>query len=309
MDESLMNALSKDNRVKRWDIGEMSACGKALFKSIYRRKQHLNHNHDIHFLARDLDAWLQEGMSTLISGTYNPHHLKRYYFKDERVDQLHITDRILQHLLLKQLKSTYPYIINPNCLHLHGPNGVKLATSRIQEVLQSKQYSFVMRLDIKSYYKSIQHHLLLKDIEHYFDDPKVQSMLTNIIKNPIDKPRGTINPDYGISLRGPLSQLFSALYLKPLDDAFSQADVFYLRYQDDVIILCKSERQLNRCKQKVMRILGERKLSLARKKTRIGLVSQGFHFLGVSYLETQPQDNTKNACASESVQIKSIVGG
>ncbi|STX55732.1 reverse transcriptase (RNA-dependent DNA polymerase) [Legionella beliardensis] len=287
----------------------MSTRGKALFTSIYRQKQHLNHNHDIHFLARDLDSWLLEAICTLVRGTYNPHHLKRYYFKDERVDQLHLTDRILQHLLLKQLKPTFPYITNPNCLHLHGPNGVKLATSRLQEVLKSKQYPFVMRLDIKSYYKSISHCLLLKDIEHYFDDPKVQFMLTNIIKNPIDTPWGTINPDNGISLRGPLSQLFSALYLKPLDDALTQTEVFYLRYQDDLIVLCKSKRQLNRCKQKVMGILKERKLSLSRKKSRIGLVSREYHFLGVNYLETQPQDNTRNACASDNCSNTIYSGG
>ncbi|MFT4060434.1 MAG: reverse transcriptase domain-containing protein, partial [Legionella sp.] len=146
-------------------------------------------------------------------------------------------------------------------------------------------------------------------IEHYFDDPKVQSMLTNIIKNPIDTPWGTINPDNGISLRGPLSQLFSALYLKPLDDALTQSEVFYLRYQDDVIVCCKSKRQLNRCKQKVMDILKERKLSLSRKKSRIGLVSQGFHFLGVNYLETQPQDNTRNACAFDTCSNNIHNGG
>ena len=125
-------------------------------------------------------------------------------------------------------------------------------------------------------------------------------MPTNIIKNPIDTPWGTINPDNGISLRGPLSQLFSALYLKPMDDALTQTEVFYLRYQDDLIVLCKSKWQLNRCKQKVMGILKERKLSLARKKSRIGLVSKGFHFLGVNYLETRPQDNTRNICVSDS---------
>ena len=124
-------------------------------------------------------------------------------------------------------------------------------------------------------------------------------MLTNIIKNPIDTPWGTINPDNGISLRGPLSQLFSALYLKPMDDALTQTEVFYLRYQDDLIVLCKSKRQLNRCKQKVMGILKERKLSLARKKSCIRLVSQGFHFLSVNYLETQPQDSTRNTCAPD----------
>ncbi|MCX7116049.1 MAG: hypothetical protein NTW08_09110 [Gammaproteobacteria bacterium] len=36
--------------------------------------------------------------------------------------------------------------------------------------------------------------------------------------------------------------------LKPLDDAFLQMDVTYLRYQDDLIILCKTKRQLERCK-------------------------------------------------------------
>ena len=60
-----MSDLPYDNRIKRWDIGSMSASGKAVFKSVYRQKQHLNHNHDIHFLSRDLDTWLQEGISTL----------------------------------------------------------------------------------------------------------------------------------------------------------------------------------------------------------------------------------------------------
>ena len=61
-------------------------------------------------------------------------------------------------------------------------------------------------------------------------------MLENIVTNPIETPRGYKNPDYGIALRGPLSQFFSALYLKPLDDAFTNMDVTYLRYQDNELL-------------------------------------------------------------------------
>jgi RNA-directed DNA polymerase len=86
------------------------------------------------------------------------------------------------------------------------------------------------------------------------------------------------NPATGISLRGPLSQFFSALYLKPLDDAFDKANVTYLRYQDDFLILCKTKKQLNRCKRIMMNILQERGLTLSRKKTRIGVIHEGFHF-------------------------------
>jgi RNA-directed DNA polymerase len=58
-------------------------------------------------------------------------------------------------------------------------------------------------------------------------------MLEHIITNPIDTPRGYKNPSQGITLRGPLSQFFSGIYLKPLDDALSKMDVHYLRFQDD----------------------------------------------------------------------------
>ena len=70
-------------------------------------------------------------------------------------------------------------------------------------------------------------------------------MLINIIRNPIDTPYGYKNPDCGIALRGPLSQFFSGLYLKPLDDTISTMNVTYLRYQDDILILCNTKRQLN----------------------------------------------------------------
>jgi RNA-directed DNA polymerase len=116
-------------------------------------------------------------------------------------------------------------------------------------------------------------------------------MLSNIITNPIDTPFGFKNPGRGIALRGPLSQLFSALYLKPLDDAFDAMDVTYVRYQDDYLILCKTKRQLNRCRRRMMNVLAERKLTLSRKKSRIGCIDAGFHFLGVYYPGTQPRDN------------------
>lgn len=102
-----------------------------------------------------------------------------------------------------------------------------------------------------------------------------------------------------LALRGPLSQFFSGLFLKKLDDAFDHMDVHYLRFQDDVLILCQSKRQLLRCRRRMMEVLHERGLSLSRKKSRIGCVSQGFHFLGVYYPPTQTADNTEVTHAND----------
>jgi RNA-directed DNA polymerase len=278
--------------MKRWDLTSMLDIGRKLFAKIHKQKHQAHHNHDIHFLARELNDWLVEGIHALIDGSYTPRFLKRCYFPDEMIDQLHLSDRILQHVLLHQLKPTFPFVMNPNCYHLHGPSGVKYATEQVKKVLEEMRPKYLIRADIKSYYKSISHHQLVKDIQAHYHDPKLNLMLERIIVNPIETPRGYKNPDTGIALRGPLSQFFSGLYLKPLDDAFNEMDVAYFRYQDDILILCQSMRSLNRCKQRLMQVLQERRLRLSGKKTRIGSIDKGFHFLGIQYPKTQPLDNT-----------------
>lgn len=219
--------------MRRWDFSQMLEIGRKLFKKVYTRKQHANHNHESHFMAREIEDWLPKGVQSLLDGNYDPRCLKRTYFEDGIVDQLHLSDRIFQHILLKQLKPTFQHVMNPNCYHLVGPTGVKYATERIRQVLQDEKPQYVIRADIKSFYSSIQHHKLIQDIKKYYDDPKVQTMLENIIRNLIETARGYKNPGHGIALRGPLSQFFSGIYLKPLDDALSKMDVTYLRYQDD----------------------------------------------------------------------------
>lgn len=149
---------------------------------------------------------------------------------------------------------------------------------------------------------------MVQDIKQHYDDEKVQAMLEQIIINPIETPRGYKIADHGIALRGPLSQFFSGIYLKPLDDSFLTMDVTYLRYQDDTLILCKTNRQLNRCKQRMMQVLRERRLSLSSKKTRIGRIEAGFHFLGIHYPGTQTTDNTNVTQANDRsvIQVNSV---
>lgn len=80
--------------------------------------------------------------------------------------------------------------MNSNCCYLHGPSGVKLATQRIKEALTLQQPKYILRADIKSYYKSIRLHLLIEDVKRHYSDPNAPLMLKNMIKNPIETPGG-----------------------------------------------------------------------------------------------------------------------
>lgn len=295
--------------MKRWNISDMMDVGRKLFAKIHKKKYHANHNNEIHFMAREIDVWLPRGILSLVDGTYNPRCLKRFYFPDETVDQLHLSDRIFQHILLKQLKPTFKHVMNKNCFHLSGPAGVRLATERIRQALQDDKPQFFLRADVKSFYASIPHFKLLSDIKKYYDDPKLLAMLENIITNPIETPRGYKNPGTGIALRGPLSQFFSGLYLKVLDDKFDKMGVSYFRFQDDWLILCKSKRQLNRCRRVMMAVLHERHLKLSRKKSRMGSIRDNFHFLGIQYSQTQTGNNTEVNHANDVQYLAGMGGG
>jgi len=53
----------------------------------------------------------------------------------------------------------------------------------------------------------------------------------------------------------------------------------------------------------MMAVLKERRLRLSRKKTRIGHIDKGFHFLGIHYPGTQTQDNTNVTQAIDKAAI------
>ena len=65
----------------------------------------------------------------------------------------------------------------------------------------------------------------------------------------------------------------------------------------DVIILCETKRQLERCKQRLMKVLQERRLRLSSKKTRIGAIDKAFHFLGINYSGPQSWNGINNPLA------------
>lgn len=86
----------------------MLDAGRKLFAKIHKQKRHANPNHDVHFMAREMDDWLVQGVESMVDGSYTQRHLKRHYFTDEMVDQLHLSDRIFQNILAQTIKANVP---------------------------------------------------------------------------------------------------------------------------------------------------------------------------------------------------------
>ena len=158
-------------------------------------------------------------------------------------------DALMQKLLYQIIKPTFTHIISLACHHLNGPGVIKNLTHKITDALETGNYRYIIRTDIKSYYASIDHSLLQQMIHSHFNDQRVVRYVCDWISTPIDRGGWYEQPKKGISIRSSISSFLAALYLKPLDQAFEhRVGVFYCRYNDDMLILCHTKRQYARAK-------------------------------------------------------------
>ena len=114
----------------------------------------------------------------------------------------------------------------------------------------------------------------MAQLKTYFKDPTLLRYLDAIVNHAIDDGGNLTLPTKGIPLRSSLSNFFGALYLKALDEAFSNREgIFYARYQDDIILLFRNERQFQRGKRRMYRVLDSLTLTLSHSKSKMGAIS------------------------------------
>ena len=171
--------------------------------------------------------------------------------------------------------------VSPHCTHIKGNGGAKAAIRQVAEHLP--QHGFVLRTDVKSYYASIDHLLLLDRLANHIDDKAVMNLLGQYLRRSICDGGNYIDIERGISLGCPLSPLMAAFYLHELDEQFAQNNLFYVRFMDDILILAPTRWKIRKAMAVVKAVLSRLYLAAHPDKTFIGRVTRGFDFLGYHF--------------------------
>jgi hypothetical protein len=251
--------------------------------------------------AHDFDATISQQLSDFKEGNHTFEPMKQIRFPDKILRLWSYPDRLITHLIHQHIKPTFKHVISSRCTHLSGPSSIKSISRALHRSLASGKYHYVCRMDIKSYYASIDHATLLAILTSKLDDATILKYLEAIITIGIDINGEVTLPTKGLPLGSSLSPFFGALYLDDLDRAFeNKADCFYYRYMDDIIILVKTKRQFQKARKTIFRMLKSLKLTLSRRKSLMGALVQkgGFHYLGINYQVTQTPDSSKTQVQS-----------
>jgi len=187
-------------------------------------------------------------------------------------------------LVLKMLAMALPeaLALSSLCTHIKGHGGLKATVSALHAALPD--YRYVMKTDVKRYYESIDHTILLRQLDKDIADPFIWRLLVQFVKRTVEK-GGTFKSIHcGISRGCPLSPGMAAYYLKELDEQMAgDTRYFYRRYMDDIVVLAKTRWHLRNAMRTVNQHFNELKIEQAPDKTFIGKISKGFDFLGYHF--------------------------
>jgi len=298
--ESVLQEVMERKLIRsiRWDSSCLAVFVSRSFQQLANRKRFVADKSPWWFFSHEWPKKMSGWVSEFIDGTYRFQPMRTSIMPDETLTMWSYRDRLFVRALLFLIKPVFQHIISPRCLHLRGPSGVKSALDLVKKALQSGEFKYFIRTDIKSYYASIDQNILVNQLKKHFQDERVLNYLEQIITISVDQDGVIRTPKQGIQRRSSLSPFLSALYLTDVDKAFeNRTGIYYLRFCDDILILAKTRRQLSRAKRRLYQMFAALKLKISPHKTKQGDLSKGFHFLGIQF-----EMNTTDAREVSTVQ-------
>jgi RNA-directed DNA polymerase len=159
------------------------------------------------------------------------------------------------------------------------------------------QEDWVLDLDLKSFFDSVPHDLVLRAVSRHTDERWVLLYVERWLKAPLQREDGSlVGRDRGTSQGSAVSPLLANMFLHYAFDAWMAREfpvVRFERYCDDIVVHARSEREAQQLWEAVGSRLAECVLELNEQKTRIvyckdsnrrdTYVCRAFDFLGYTF--------------------------
>ena len=203
--------------------------------------------------------------------------------KPRNIHKAQVRDRVLHHLIYKELYWHFHTRFIHDSYSCRKNKGTHRALDRFRDFARkvSKNHTrtcFVLKCDIKKFFASIDHKVLIKILERHIADPDVLWLINQVISS-----FHTTGPGIGLPLGNLTSQLLVNVYMHEFDMYLKQELKvrYYLRYADDFVILSDDRKYLEDLLPKLHAFLGDRlRLALHEHKVYIKTYDSGVDFLG-----------------------------
>jgi RNA-directed DNA polymerase len=242
------------------------------YRWICKSRENTSCNNSIWDLRFNWEEDKEKLKDALRNNCYHLSPLRRYSIDGQGIDCWEACDAVVLKAIAIVLAEILEVDIPLCCTYIKGHGGSKKAVLDVHA--QLKDYKFVFKSDIKSFYQSIDHQILLTQLKKKISDKTVLRLIYEYCNRLV-----WINGEYslidrGISLGCPLSPLFGAWFLQEMDLALMQQNVYYTRFMDDWLVLARTRNHLRKAIKATERILS--RLKLEKHPDRPGVTIESF---------------------------------
>ena len=241
----------------------------------------------IEMFETNLDANLNRLMRELKTGEYQPLPARRVYIpKDARKTKFRplgipaVRDRVAQEVLRRLLNPIFEARFHD---HSYGFRGGRSCHDAMEKVLElgRQGYRNILDADISGFFDNLSHAAIMRELSDVVADGNILGLVEKFLKAGVME-GGKIRPTrVGTPQGGVVSPLLANIALNILDWHLHKHGFRFVRYADDFVVLCRSEREAKEALALVERLLADQLgLTLSPEKTKVTRFHEGFTFLG-----------------------------
>ena len=249
---------------------------KALYQAYYDARKNKVPTYACFEFEKSLAHQVETLHNSLMAGTYKPkpyHRFMVYEPKAREISAPAFRDRVVQHAVYNVIRPIFDRCFIDQSFACRRGKGTHKAADYVQRALQLvPRDSYILQLDIRKYYHSINRDILRQLIARKIKDERLLDLIMLFADN---------EGETGTPIGNLLSQLFGLIYLNPIDQFVKRVlkAEHYVRYVDDFALIGLSRDQVLIHKASIVEFL-KQKLQLSLSKSTIQRVTKGINFVG-----------------------------
>ena len=199
-----------------------------------------------------------------------------------------VKDRVVQMAVKLVIEPLFEADFMPCSFGFRPKRTPRMALSAIVQSV-NEGYSFVVDVDLKSYFDTISHELLLQLVQRRVGDVQVLCLIRAWLKAGVMEEGKVTHPDRGSPQGGVISPTLSNIFLHEVDrqwcrrDGVVVGDVRLVRYADDMVLLARTGQRARAAWEQLQTQFAALRLVVNQEKSRLTTLAEGFAFLGFEF--------------------------